>query len=280
MLKIIGVILLIYGLLGVLAALWAYVALRGPAQSLKDLLQQLAQQITQSSTAARRVSDWMFKQNPILQSLANFIGQIDKLLHEAGKRFNDAAQALKNLEAGMDAIKVPVVSFQTQTLDLQFGATVVESFSLQEYKLDIVPGPGGEFTLYGPPLTVNNTTVGLNLGQVPVVSGMTVTDGYPLQPIGDAFKFVGGKIDEAKAQIEDAADRFGEVKTRTLELKENLEKSVEDLKNFVEQLKAAGAKLEAMSGVRVLTLLPALAVGFFVFIHLAFALTGYALLTL
>lgn len=280
MIKIIGVILLIYGSLGVLAALLAYLALRKPAQSLRELLKQLAQQIEQSSTAARRVSDWLFKESPILQSLANFIGQIDKMLHEAGKRFNEAAQTFKNLEAGMDAIKVPNVSFQTQSLDLQFGATVVASFSMQEYKLDIVPGPGGEFTLYGPPLTVNTATVGLNLGQVTVVSGMTVTEGYPLQPIGDAFKFAGDKFGEAKEQIDAAADRFGEVKTITLELKENLEKSVEDLKKFVERLKAASAKLEEMSGMRVLTLLPALAAFFFVFIHLALALTGYALLTL
>ncbi len=280
MLKLTGLVLLIYGILGVLGAVFAYLALRGPAQRLRELFALLAQQFEQSSTAVKRVSDWVFKESPLLQKIAEFTGQIDKVMHETGKRFGEAAQSLKNLEAGLDAVKVPTLNFQTQSLDLDFGATVVESVSLKEYKIDLVPGPGGEMTLYGPPLTVETTTVGLDLGQVTVVTGVNVTDGYPLQPIGDAFRFVGDKFEDAKQQITQAADRFNDVKTRTLEMKENLEKSIEGLKDFIERLKGVGVHLQEVSSVKLISLLPLVAAGFFVFIHVAFALAGYALLTM
>ena len=219
------------------------------------------------------------KECPPLLNIAEFTGQIDKVVREGAKRLGEAAQSLKNLESGMDTIKVPAVSFQTQTLDLEFGATVVKSVQLTECNLDLAPGaPGGEFTLYGPPITVTTTSVGLNLGQVKVVSSMKVTEAYPLQPIGDAFKFVGEKIEDAEEQITLAADRFYDVKTRTLEMKHNLEKSVDSLKEVVQKLTEVGAKLEQISGVKLFTLLPVLAAGFFIFIHLAFTLTGYALL--
>ncbi len=281
MLKIAGLVLLIYGALGILGAVAAYFALRGPAQRLRELFTLLAQQFEQSSAAVKRVSDWVFKGSPVLQKIAEFAGLLDKAVREAGKRFGEGAQALKNLEASLDAIKVPALSFQTQPLNLDFGVTVVKSIKLTEKEIDLLPGlPGGVVTLYVPPITVETTTAGLNLGQVTVVTGVTVTDSYPLTPIGDALEFVGGKIEDAKQHIMQAADHFNDVKARTLEMKENLEKSVDGLKDFFEKLKAAGACVQEISGVKLLTLLPALAAGFFVFIHLAFALTGYALMAM
>lgn len=280
MLKIAGLVLLIYGVLGIVAAVAAYFALRGPAQRVRELFQLLARQFEQSSVTVKKVSDWIFKESPVLQKIAELAGQLDGFVRETGKRFGEGAQTLKNLEASLDAIKVPTLSFQTQTLDLDFNVTVVKSLSLKEHKIDLVPGPGGEITVYGPPLTVTTTNVGLDLGQVTVVTGATVTDGYPLAPLGDALDFVGDKIDAAKQQITFAADRFNDVKSRALELKENIEKCVEDLKGFVEKLKDAGSCMQEISGVKLLTLLPALAAGFFIFIHLAFALTGYALLAM
>jgi hypothetical protein len=277
MLKIVGLALLIYGVLGIVAAVAAYFALRGPAQRMRELFSLLAQQFEQCGASVKKVGDWIFKESPALQKISELAAQLDKFVREAGKRFGEGAQTLKNLEAGLDAIKVPGLSFQTKSLDLDFAVTVVKAISLKEYAVKIGPL---EYTLFGPPLTVTTTNVGLDLGEVTVVTGVTVTDAYPFAPLGEALDFVGDKIDNAKQQLTFAADRFDEVKTRTLELKENLEKSVDGLKEFVEKLKGAGAFMHELGGVKLLAFLPALAAGFFLFIHLAFALTGWALLAM
>ncbi|MEK7729515.1 MAG: hypothetical protein AAB354_13960 [candidate division KSB1 bacterium] len=273
--KLIGLVLLVYGILGVAGAVLAYLALRAPAKRLRALLAQLAQQFQHSSLAVKKISEEIFKCNPVLLKVAEFTGHIDKAVREAGKRFGEAAQALQQLEAGLNTVKVPALSIQTRSLDLDFGVTVVKSISLKEYEIKIGPL---EYKLYGPPLDVKTANVGLSLGQVTVVNGVTVTEAHPFRPLGDALDFVGDKMENAKQQITLAADHFGEVKARTLELKENLEKSVDGLKDFVAKLKDAGVQVHEMSGLRLLALLPALAAGFFVLIHLAFALTGYALL--
>lgn len=274
--KPIGLVLLVYGVLGIVGAVLAYFALRAPAKRLRALLTQLAEQFQYSSNAVKKISDEIFKCNPVLLKIAEFTGLIDKSVREAGKRFGEAADSLQQLEAGLNTIKVPALEIQTQSLDLDFGVTVVKSISLKEYEIKIGPL---EYKLYGPPLDIKTATVGLDLGQVTVVNGVTVTEAHPFRPLGDALDFVGDKMENAKEQILSAADQFGEVKARTLELKSNLEKSVDGLKDFVAKLKDAGAQVQEMSGLKLLTLLPALAAGFFVLIHLAFALTGWALLT-
>lgn len=278
MIKIIGIILLIYGIAGVVGTFVVYGALKKPLQRLRELLQLLAQKLDQSGDHTKTAGDWINKVSPILQKAADLLGKIVAVIREVAQRFGEAAGLLKSVEAALDAIKVPVLTFQTRTLNLSFGATVINSVKLEKYNLDITPGiPGGNFTLYGPPITLGTTTVGLNLGQVPVVTGISLTNIHPLQPVGDVFHAVGDKVEAAQQKIDGAGDRVDNVKDRALETKENVEKTSERLRDFAQKLEEASQDVKEMSENKLLALIPALALGYFGLIHLAFALTGLAL---
>lgn len=278
MVKIIAIILLIYGIAGVVGTFVIYGALKKPLQRLRELLQLLAKKLDESGDHTKTAGDWINKVSPILQKAADLLAKIVTVIRETAQRFGEAAGLLKSIEAALDAVKVPALTFQTRTLNLSFGATVINSVKLEQYNLDITPGiPGGNFTLYGPPITLGTTTVGLNLGHVPVVTGINLTNIYPLQPVGDVFHAVGDKVETAQQKIDDAGDRVDNVKDRALEAKENAEKTSERLRDFAQKLEEAGKDVKEMSENKLLSLIPALALGYFGLIHLAFALTGLAL---
>lgn len=278
MVKTIAIILLIYGVAGIVGTFVVYGALKKPLQRLRELLQLLAKKLDQSGDHTKTAGDWINKVSPILQKVADLLAKIVAVIREVAQRFGEAAGLLKSIEAALDAVKVPALAFQTKTLNLSFGAAVLTSVSLEKYNLDITPGiPGGNFTLYGPPITLGTTTVGLNLGQVPVVTGISVTNIYPLQPVGDVFHAVGDKVEAAQEKIDGAGDRVDNVKDRALEAKENVEKTSERLRDFAQKLEEASQDVKEMSENKLLALIPALALGYFGLIHLAFALTGLAL---
>lgn len=232
MLKLAGTVLLVYGLLGVVGAVLAYLALQAPTQRLGALLAQLAEQFQHSSLTVKKFSEEIFKGGPLLFKIAEFTGHLDKIVREAGKRFGGAAQSLQNLQAGLEAVKIPALDFHTKTVM-----------------------------------------------SIEVISGVEIKESYPLKPLGNVVRVVGDKIEETQQQFTQAADRLNEVKACTLELQKNLEKSVDCLNDTFQQLHASGACAREISGSKLLTLLPGFAAGFFVLIHLAFALAGYALMT-
>ncbi|GEM_PF-3323083 len=281
MIKIISIILLIYGIAGVVGTFVVYGALKKPLQKLRELLQLLAEKLDQGGDHAKTASEWINKVSPILQKAAGLLATIVTFIREIAQRFGEAAGLLKSIKTALDAVKVPMLAIQTKTLNLNVSTLVVTSITLEKYNIDVTPGiPGGNFTLYGPPMTLGTSTVGLNLGQVPVVTGITVTNIYPLQPVGQVFHFVGDQVEAAQQKIDAAGDRVDNVKDRALEAKENVEKTAERMQDFAQKLEEASHDVKEMSENKVLALIPALALGYFGLIHLAFALTGLALLFL
>jgi hypothetical protein len=96
--------------------------------------------------------------------------------------------------------------------------------------------------------------------------------------VGDVFRFAGDRVDDAREHIDNAGDRVEQMKDRVLETKERVENAAAGMNDFAEKLKDAGRDVVAIGANKLLPLLPALALGYFGLIHLAFALTGLALL--
>lgn len=271
--KIIGIILIVYGLAGIVGTFVVYGALRGPLQKLRELLQRLSEKISQGSDQAKTASEWVDKASPILQKAADILAKLVGFIREVANRFGDAAGLFKSVEAMLDAVKVPVLNFQTRTLNLNFGADIVTGVHLKEYNVVGVK-------VYGPPLTLDTTHVGFNLGHVPVITSADVNYVSPLQPVGDVFHAVGEKIDGVRQQIDHGGDRVDEIKDRTLQAKENVENTAARLNEFADKLEEASASVQEISRNKLLALIPGLVLGYFGLIHLAFALAGLALLFL
>lgn len=271
MIKVIGIILLIYGFAGIIGTFIVYGALRGPLRKLRELLQLLSEKMNQGSDHAKTASDWIGKAGPILQKAADLLAKIVAFIREVAQRFGEAAGLFKSVEALLDAVKVPVLTFQTKTLDLSFGANVVTGVKLEDYNVVGVK-------VYGPPMKLETTHVGLNLGNVPVITGLNVNYLPPLQPVGDVFRAVGEKIDHVSQQIDQAGDRVDEAKDRALQAKENVENTAARLNDFADKLEEASRNVQEMSRNKLLALVPTLVLGYFGLIHFAFALTGLALL--
>lgn len=279
MLKTIGIVLLLYGAAGVAGTFIVYGVLRAPMARLRELLKLLSEKMEVGSHAADQAGDWVRKASPILQKIANLLSFIVTLIRGVASGFGQAANTLKSVEALLDPVKVPILTFQSRTLNLDFSTPVVTSVHLKEYTIDVTPGiSGGKYTLYGPPLTLGTAAVGLHLGQVPVITAINMSQTYPLQAVGDAFRVAGEIVEGAEQQIDQTGDRVEEMKERTLEARESVDKTAENLHDFADQLKQAGRDVVEMSENKMLSLIPALVLGYFGFIHAAFALTGLALL--
>jgi hypothetical protein len=271
MVKIIGTALLIYGVAGVVGTFLVYGTLRGPIQKLRELLKDVSGKLDQGGDHAKKASDWINKGSPILQKVADLLAKIVAFIRQVAQRIGEVVGLINSIESTLDSIKVPVLTFQTRTLSLSFGTEVVTGVRLKEYNVVGVK-------VYGPPITLDTTFVGLNLGQVSVVSGFNLEHVFPLRPVGDVFHSIGEKVEDVQKQVDHTGDRFEETKARTLEAKESVENTAERMKDFAGKLEETSQNVKEMSESKLLSLIPGLVLGYFGLIHLAFALTGLALL--
>lgn len=275
MLKIIGIILLLYGAAGIIATVLVYGALRGPLQHARELLRFLARKIAIGGEASRRASSWVSQAVPVFDQIGAVLAKIAGAFKQAASRFGEAAGIVKSVESTLDGVQFPVLTPKMKTLDLSFSAEAVSGVNLTEYSVSGVP-----FKLYGPPLSLDTTSIGFDLGELPVLTGITIEPIYPLVPVGDVFHLAGDKIEAAQERIGEAADLIVAVKERTLEAKEKAEKMSESIKDLGDKLEEASKDLTALSQSKLFGLIPALVLAYFGLIHFAFALTGLALFSL
>ncbi len=273
MIKLIAIVLLIYGIAGVVATFFIVGALRGPAQKMRELLQKLSEHLNKGSDSADKASVFINKAGPILQKMAEVLAQIVKVLRDLAARLGEAAGFIRGVEQTLNSVSIPVLAPQTRTLNLTFGFPVVTGMSLKEYEVVGIK-------VYGPPLNITTTNLGLNLGNVTVITGLNLVQVQPLQPVGNAFGAAGDKIDAAHQHVNNAGNRVDDVRDHTLEAKESVEKTAERLHDFAGKLEDASQNVSEMSTNKLLALIPSLVLGYFGLIHAAFALTGLALLFL
>jgi hypothetical protein len=274
MVKTIGLVLLIYGIAGVIATFLVYGALRAPLQKLRELLELLSRLVAESGTPILRVGDWVDKSSVLMQIIADQLAKIIDAIRQTAKRFGDAAGFLKTVEATLDTVSFPILTPQMGTLDLSFETKVISGVKLT--KLGELSG----FKIYGPPLEYDYSSIEFTFEPIPVLTGLASNTIYPLQPAGDVFHAVGEKVDDAREHINNAGDRVEQVKDRTLEVKQNVENTAQGMKDFAGKLRETSQNVLKISENKLLALIPALALGYFGLIHLMFALTGLALFIL
>lgn len=271
MIKIIGLILLIYGVAGVIATFFVYRGLRNPLDKLRELLGKLAEKVAQGGSSATRASEVIAKTAPIFEKIAKLLAQIVSVLRHIASGFGEAANLFSGVDTTLRAIQVPVIVPQTKTLALTFGFPVVTAVHLKEYEVVGVK-------VYGPPITVTTKHLGLDLGNVTVVSGLNLSHVKPLAPVGQAFGTAGGTLETVQQQFDATGNHFDEARERALETKESAVKTSERLQGLADKLGEASQDIAEMSQSRLLALIPVLVLGYWGFMHLAFALTGLALL--
>ncbi len=276
--RIISIVLLIYGLGGVIATIVIYSMLRKPIEELKKQLKPLAENLQKGAEFAKVGGRWIDKIVPIMQFAADVLAFIVTAIRGVAHGIGEAAGLVKSVENPLDAVKVPIFTFQTRTLDLSFGAQVITGVHFKEYEINL-PGPGGKYTLYGPPLRLDTANVGLNLGNVPVVSNINLTNVFPLQPVGDIFRITGDQIAKVGNQIDLAADSVENLQNQALQAKANVESTVQSIQDFADKLDDASKNILEMSRSKLFSIIPALILGYFGLIHLAFALIGFVFLT-
>jgi ABC-type transporter Mla subunit MlaD len=273
MVKIIGLILLIYGIAGIIATFLVYGALRGPLQKLRELLELLSRLVAESGVPISRVSDWVDKSSALVQIIADQLAKVVAAIRETAKRFGDAAGFLESVEATLDAVAIPFITPEIKNVEVSFSTEIVSGVQLEDY---VVAG----VTVYGPPLKIDKTPLEIDLGELPILSGFTNSNLYPLKPAGDVFRAAGEKVDGARQHLDNAGDLVEQVRDRALEVKQNVQNTAQGMKDFAGKLRETSQNILEISENKLLALIPALALGYFGLIHLMFALTGLALFML
>ena len=269
--NLIGVILLIYGIAGVVGTLIVVGMLKQPVEKMRELLGSLSQHFDKGGDAALKASGFVNDTAPILQKIAEVLQKIVQVVRNIAKPLGDAANLLKSVESTLNAIKVPALAPQTKTMDLSLDVPVVTGLSLKEYEVL-------DFKLYGPPLTISTASVSLDIGSVTVITGLGLTEAYPLRPVGEAIGNAGDKVDQAHDYVNNTADRVEDMKERAIEAKETAEKTATKLRDLSLKLEDASKNLAEMSENKLLSLIPKLVLYYFGLIHFAFALIGLVFL--
>ena len=276
--KIIGLILLLYGVAGVAITVITYRGLRGPVENIRSLLTTLSGKLRLGGNFAEQAGASVHEGIPILNQVAQTLGEIVNFLRRVASFFGDAAGFIYGVETKMDAVVIPVPDFQKRTLPLSFGMPVPTKVQFTEHKINLGLT---QITVYGPPLDLGMTFVGLNLGDVTVITGVSTNQWHPLEPVGNVFHDIGAKIDAAHNQINQTGDFVVNevVQKRLPDTQRMVQDTGERLKDFAGKLDEASQDVQEFSQNKLLSLLPAFVLGYFGLIHFAFALTGLALLT-
>lgn len=272
--KLIGVVILFYGIAGVVVSVVAYQRLRGPIQDLRVLLGLLAARIAEAGVAAKSAATVLVEQaKPVLVDIADVLGKVAKPLGETADRFATVAQILGEVGGRFNSFTVPTPVPVEDRLDLDVTLNFVSGISLTEY--DALG-----FKLYGPPMSVSTTprTI-LELGHVDIVTGIRIEDSTPLEPVGNAFDSASQRVKQVEVQLDEAKDRVeqtqGFIQDQAVPATDD---AAAQLTQLGAELELARVQLDDLSQSRLLSVVPMAVIGYFALIHLAFAFTGLALI--
>lgn len=280
MVKAIGGLLLVYGLAGVAGTLliaWLLVRPQGLLQRLRQVLGELVAKLQWGVDKAQQAKALSHTGSQVLGDSRDKLGEVLVPLRATATFLGAAAAYIKGVEAPLNAVAVPTIGPPTfQTLEFNFGVNLLTGFALQEHDHSIA---GVGFKTYGPEFVPLTTPFNVHVGPLPILSGFPINAVHPLAPIGQAFNYAGTKVEEAQAKVDETANFVAEVKDFV-----NDGKTVVDdlIKNVIdplpEQIEEVRVQVASASASPLLTLAPLVVLGYFGLIHVAFALTGLALL--
>lgn len=275
MVSLIGIVLLIYGILGVIVTLMVYGKVKTPLQKLQDLLKTLAQKLGKGGAAASAAAGVIGGNGKSL--LANIA---DKLSAAAGaigmvaSYFGEAAGFLTAAKNSLNPVEVPALNPQIDNLEVNLNFDLITGIRMQEHQIP-------SFIIFGPPLEIDKTPTALNIGPMPVITALGLQVNHPFGPVAGALGSAAEKFGATQNQFSQTGQSIAAVKdflTNTgVPVAENTAGELNKLGN---DLKEAESAVNEMSSNNLFTLVPKLVVGYFGFIHLAFALAGIAILSL
>jgi hypothetical protein len=227
----------------------------GPVQKLRRLLIGLSQTFEGSADLTTQAIELVGRLSYIIQNTHGRIDQMRPSIHETASRLNGAAELIKDVGDGFSGVSVPLFRPSTTPATLSLPIPT-----------DIDPGP---------PPTLIKENLSLNM------PWFDRTDTYPLTPLGQVLAHSGEEMGKARLKLEDVALHVEQVRNYIEEANNetaNLIKQV--LKPLLRLCNDAAQLFLNISSSKLFDLLPLLLSGFFVALHAAIALVGFALLTL
>jgi hypothetical protein len=209
----------------------------------------------------------LYKLQEQLSLLAEVLNESGNLVKESGEGVGRLGSVLQKLAEGAAQIAASI----HETAKWLAGAAA--SIKSVEPKLATVKIPMLKFTF-------DMVKIPIIDKEIKFITSVEVTEIQPLQPAGEIFRVAGQQVESAGKLVDQTAGQAGKVKDHTLEAKASVEAAAERLKNFAGKLEEAGENVMEISKNKALALVSKLILGYFFFIHLAFALVGLALLKL
>lgn len=275
MAKAIGALLVLYGIAGLVGAYLAHRWIKGPIRDLRALLRELSVRLGEGGAAAKQVGAVLTDQaRPTLKDIAKNLKQVAELVGSVALRFGTVAGVFQAVRDRLDSVVVPTPVAVWDTLPLTVTLPLLKRIEFTEYHVPVVG------KVYGPPMSPKFEPVTLlDLGDVEVVKGIDTEDGRPLRPAAELFR---GAAD----RIQDVHDQLAETERRVDEARGFIDdQAVPALDDAVVRLDQLGAELDGaraqaldIGESKLLSVAPVVVIGYFGLIHLAFALTGLALL--
>jgi methyl-accepting chemotaxis protein len=278
MIKVLGLIILLYGVAGVIGSYLVYRALQAPISRLRDELNVLAGRLARAGGSVNNVTRVLVdKIKPALTSVAGELGTIAYGIGLACGYFGEQRDQLRQSGTNFRAFKIPMLTAtppHREHLDLDVTLDLVTGVSLAEYTIPYV-----DFKVYGPPMktTTQSTTV-LDLGSYDVITWLDIQDRSPLEPVAAAFDLVADKVEEVRQQFSDTKVEIENTRGFVDEQATAVSDASRQLGDLSRDLETAREQLGNLSRSRWLNLAPLGVIGYFGLMHLAFALTGVALL--
>ena len=274
----VGVLLLIYGLVGVAATVfiaWLLLRPQGLLSKARGLLIQLVAKLQWGVEKTQQVKSVSHSGTLVLGETQGKIGQILPPLRSAATFLGQTAANIHTVEGTLNSVSVPDLAHPTfQNFQFSLNLSILSGIALHPHDLKIA---GVGFTIYGPDFDASYTTLTPTVGPFPVITGFATL--HPLAPIAQTFNFVAGKVEAVQAEITSTVTYLVDMQgliTDGKALLDDLIKNVID--PLPEQLEEVRAKVATASASPLLVLGPVVVLAYFAFIHVAVALTGLALL--
>ena len=275
--KLIGLVLLLYGILGVIGTVVIYLFLvkpQGPIQQLKKLLVQIAQKVSDTVGLVNRSIGMARDLKTILRSTHDQLGQVPQPLQQVADGLGTIETVIQNVENGLNSVHIHVPVLPPTTTPQTFSVSIptVEGVGLTKL------GNLGGFEIWGPPIKITTGSITKSVGPINLPS-VNFTQVSPLAPVAQALNPVQAEVTGIKNRVLNIKKTIEQIIAFTEEAETSTDEIIQDvLTPMPGQLDDIRQSLLAISNSGLLRLIPLLVLGYFGLIHLAFSLTGFALL--
>lgn len=277
MVRIVGVVLLVYGAIGVVgtvALFWWLTRPQGPIQELRNRLNEVAQKLQDGVLGASRAKELAGALSDILGKTHDKVKEVPPPIRLVSGFLNTVGQFFQTVKSLLDSMPpVPVLRLETKRLlpEIKFDTPVVTNISFDQVEVAGV-------TVLIPPPHPEIKQVGFAVGPVDV-QVLVQSNAQPLAPVGQVFDQAGTQIIKAKEKLDEIGNLVDEVKDFISNAKVATDQLIKDvLDPLPGQIADVRKNVLAVSQSRLLTFIPLLGLGYFGLIHLAFVLTGLALI--